>query len=62
MKKIVIWALSCAALLTGCSEDELPRASFDRFQVETVTATAGDGEAAVSWTAQAEKPSRWTTM
>lgn len=56
MKKIVIWALSCAALLTGCSEDELPRASFDRFQVETVTATAGDGEAAVSWTAQAEKP------
>ena len=56
MKNILFWALSGAVLLAGCSKDQLPQASFDRFQVETVTATAGDGTATVSWTAQAEKP------
>ena len=56
MKNILLGALSSAVLLAGCSKDQLPQASFDLFQVETVTATAGDGTATVSWTAQAEKP------
>lgn len=56
MKNILLGALSSAVLLAGCSKDQLPQVSFDLFQVETVTATAGDGTATVSWTAQAEKP------
>lgn len=57
MKKYLFGLLAAgAALAAGCSEDNLPEASFSLFQVESVTATAGDGEATVRWTPQEGKP------
>lgn len=57
MKRYLLGLLAAgAALAAGCSEDNLPEASFSLFQVEEVTATAGDGEATVRWTPQEGKP------
>lgn len=57
MKKYLFGLLAAvAALGTGCSDDNLPEASFSLFQVETVKATAGDGEATIEWTPQEGKP------
>ena len=57
MKKYLFGLLAAvAALGTGCSDDNLPEASFSLFQVETVKATAGDGGATIEWTPQEGKP------
>lgn len=57
MKKYLFGLFAAVAVMsTGCSEDKLPEASFSLFQVETVKATAGDGEATVEWTPQEGKP------
>lgn len=54
--KNYLFGLFATVLVVGCSEDNLPEASFSRFQVETVKATAGDGEATIEWTPQDGKP------
>lgn len=57
MKKYLFGLFAAVVVMgTGCSEDKLPEASFSLFQVETVKATAGDGEATVEWTPQEGKP------
>ncbi len=56
MKNIGFLVLACAALLTGCNEDNLPETSFDLFQVESIAVTAGDQTATVKWVLQNEKP------
>ncbi len=66
MKKI-IFGIALSAALLACSEDNLPQADFARFQVEGVTAAAGDETVTLSWTLQEGKPApqeyyiSWTT-
>lgn len=55
MKKIIdsllfIFAVVCTVLFTACDED-LPRASFDLYELKSLTATAGDMNVTLAWEA-----------
>lgn len=57
MKKILFGLASVAALLfAGCNDEDLPGASLMLFQLESVSATAGDGTATLEWVPQQDKP------
>lgn len=57
MKKILFGIASVALfLLQACSDDNLPQANLSLFQLESLSATAGDESATLKWTAQEGKP------
>ncbi len=57
MKKILFGLTSVAAFLSaGCNDDDLPTARLALFQLESVSATAGDETVTLEWVPQQNKP------
>ena len=51
MKKIIYSLLFVITAVCAACDEELPKASFDLYELKTLTATAGDMNVALSWEA-----------
>lgn len=49
MKKIIYSLLFVITAVCAACDEELPKASFDLYELKTLTATAGDMNVALSW-------------
>ena len=57
MKKIIYSLLFVITAVCAACDEELPKASFDLYELKTLTATAGDMNVALSWEAYPDRKS-----